>query len=73
MKRLFRFIGRLLAGCWKALTFLRSAVLNLGFVALAVFVLMLVLSGRSAKLPERAALVLSLSGNIVEQRSESLL
>ena len=73
MKRLIKLIGRLLAGCWKALTFLRSAVLNLGFVALAVFVLMLVFSGRGAKLPERAALVLSLSGNIVEQRSESLL
>jgi protease-4 len=34
---------------------------------------MLIFSGRGAKLPERAALVLSLSGNIVEQRSESLL
>ena len=73
MKRMIKFIGRLLAGCWKALTFLRSVVLNLAFVALAVFVLMLVFSGRGAKLPERAALVLSLSGNIVEQRSESLL
>ena len=47
--------------------------MNLAFVALSVFVLMLVFSGRGAKLPERAALVLSLSGNIVEQRSESLL
>jgi protease-4 len=66
-------MGRLLAGCWKALTFLRSAVLNLAFVAVVVFVLMLVFSGWDAQLPERAALVLSLSGNIVEQRSESLL
>jgi protease-4 len=73
MKRLIKLMGRLLAGCWKALTFLRCAVLNLAFVALAVFVLMLVFSGRGAKLPERAALVLSLSGSIVEQRSESLL
>jgi protease-4 len=73
MKRLIKFIGRLLAGCWKALTFLRSAVLNLAFVAVVVFVLMLVFSGWDAQLPERAALVLSLSGNIVEQRSESLL
>ena len=73
MKRLIKFIGRLLAGSWKALTFLRSAVLNLAFVALTVLALVLIFSGRGAKLPERAALVLSLSGNIVEQRSEGLL
>jgi protease-4 len=73
MKRLIKFIGRLLTGCWKALTFLRCAVLNLAFVALAVFALVLIFSSRDAKLPERAALVLSLSGSIVEQRSESLL
>jgi hypothetical protein len=50
MKRLIKLTGRLLAGCWKALTFLRIAVLNLGFVALAVFVLMLVFQrpGRKA-------------------------
>ena len=73
MKRLILLMGRLLAGCWKTLTFLRSAVLNLAFVALVVFALILVFSGRGAKLPQKAALVLSPSGTIVEQRSESLL
>jgi protease-4 len=73
MKRLIKLMGRLLAGFWKTLTFLRNAVLNLAFVALVVFALILVFSGRGAKLPQKAALVLSPSGTIVEQRSESLL
>jgi protease-4 len=65
--------GRALAAGWKALRFCRQLVADAVFVILAVGVLALVLSARSDRLPESAVLVLSPSGAVVEQRSESLL
>jgi protease-4 len=73
MKRLIRWIGRVIAAGWKTLTFLRQVVGNVVFLLLIVIVLSLVLSEKRAKLPESAVLVLAPAGVIVEQRSENLL
>ncbi|MCU0558668.1 MAG: signal peptide peptidase SppA [Desulfobacterales bacterium] len=70
MKRLFRWVGRCIAGGWRFLTFCRTAAVNLMFVVLVAIALVALFSDRSPKLPDRAALVLSPSGTIVEQQTE---
>ncbi|MGE5255404.1 MAG: signal peptide peptidase SppA [Hyphomicrobiales bacterium] len=73
MKRLIRWMGRVIAAGWKTLTFVRQFVGNVIFVLLIVFLLFVVFSEKRAKLPESAVLVLAPAGDIVEQGSESLL
>jgi protease-4 len=73
MKRLIRWVGRVIAAGWKTLTLVRQFVGNVIFVLLIVFLLFVVFSEKRAKLPESAVLVLAPAGVIVEQRSESLL
>jgi protease-4 len=73
MKKLFRFLGRLLSMGWHGLTFLRRLIANVAFVLIAGFLLSLAFREKGAKLPDSAVLVLAPAGVIVEQRSESLL
>jgi len=73
MKRLIRWIGRVIAAGWKTLTFLRQFIGNVVFLLLIVFVLFLIYSEKRATLPESAVLLLAPAGVIVEQRSENLL
>lgn len=70
MRRLVKWLGKCISGVWRFLTFCRTAAFNLIFLALAVAVLALLFSDRSLKIPDRAALVLSPSGTIVEQQTE---
>ena len=70
MKRIFRWLGRCMAAVWAFLTFCRTAVFNLVFLALVALVLVVVFSDRSARIPDTAALVLSPSGTIVDQKTE---
>ncbi len=70
MRRLIKWLGRCISGGWRVLTFCRTAAGNMIFIALVVAALALLFSGRSTRLPERAALVLSPSGTIVEQQTE---
>lgn len=70
MKRIFRWIGRCISAGWAFLTFCRQAALNLFFLALVAFVLVVAFSDRSTGFPEKAVLVLSPSGTIVDQKTE---
>lgn len=70
MKGLFVFIGRCLKGIWTLLSFTRQLVLNLLFVSVIALLIFLFLPEESEPVvKEKSALVLNLSGPIVEQRS----
>ncbi|WP_261815533.1 signal peptide peptidase SppA [Vibrio gallicus] len=73
MKTVFRFIGKIFKGIWKTITFIRLALTNLLFFAAIAILYFSFSTGDTpeptpeTKVPE--ALVLNLSGPIVEQRS----
>ncbi|TQQ48923.1 signal peptide peptidase SppA [Vibrio cholerae] len=69
MKSLFRFVGLILKGIWKAITFIRLALTNLIFL-LSIGIIYFIYVHADAPLPtmdKSSALVLNLSGPIVEQ------
>ncbi|MDA0381021.1 signal peptide peptidase SppA [Vibrio owensii] len=70
MKKLFKFIGLIFKGIWKAITFVRLALMNLIFlVMIAVFYFAFTYTGEGQPTVEKeSALVMNLSGPIVEQR-----
>ncbi|MGR5170768.1 signal peptide peptidase SppA [Vibrio owensii] len=70
MKKLFKFIGLIFKGIWKAITFVRLALMNLIFlVMIAVFYFAFTYTGEGQPIVDKeSALVMNLSGPIVEQR-----
>ncbi|WP_322803814.1 signal peptide peptidase SppA [Vibrio alfacsensis] len=70
MKKLIKFIGLIFKGIWKTITFVRLALANLIFLVLiAVVYLAFTYSGDGLPVVEKeSALVMNLSGPIVEQR-----
>lgn len=66
LRGLFRFIGRVLAGIWHGVDFLRRTVLNLVLLALIVAAVAVLLRA-VPEVPRNAALVLRPSGVLVEQ------
>ncbi len=70
MKPLFKFIGLIFKGIWKGITFVRLALANLIFLLmLAVFYFAFTHTGDGRPvIHKESALVMNLSGPIVEQR-----
>ncbi|GAB7222154.1 signal peptide peptidase SppA [Vibrio sp. B172a] len=70
MKKLFKFIGLIFKGIWKTITFVRLALMNLIFlVMIAVFYFAFTYTGEGQPTVDKeSALVMNLSGPIVEQR-----
>ncbi len=70
MKKLFKFIGLIFKGIWKSITFIRLALANLIFLLMiAVFYFAFTYTGEGRPVVEKeSALVMNLSGPIVEQR-----
>ncbi|ELV8723965.1 signal peptide peptidase SppA [Vibrio harveyi] len=70
MKKIFQFISLIFKGIWKAITFVRLALANLIFlVMIAVFYFAFTYTGEGQPTVEKeSALVMNLSGPIVEQR-----
>ncbi|WP_261881866.1 signal peptide peptidase SppA [Vibrio pelagius] len=69
MKKIAKFIGMIFKGVWKLITFVRVAVINLFFllsIALIYFVYFQT-DNTQPTVPQQSALVLNLSGPIVEQ------
>lgn len=69
MKSLFRFVGLILKGIWKAITFIRLALTNLIFL-LSIGIIYFIYVHADAPMPsvnKASALILNLSGPIVEQ------
>ena len=73
MKSLFKAIRYFLSGFWRGLSICRVVVTNLLFLALIIFLISIILYDAERGLPDQAALVLSLQGNIVEQKTETML
>ena len=73
MKSLFTVIGNLLKAFWRGLTVCRIVIGNLIFLALIVFFFSIIFYDSETDLPDRAALVLSLQGDLVIQKTETLL
>lgn len=69
MKKIAKFIGMIFKGIWKLITFVRVALVNLFFllsIALIYFVYFQT-DNTQPTVPQQSALVLNLSGPIVEQ------
>jgi protease-4 len=73
MKTIFKAIRYLFSGFWHGLSVCRVVVGNLIFLALIVFLISIFMHDADEDLPDRAALVLSLRGDMVEQKSETML
>lgn len=71
MKLLFRLIGWLIKSIWKTITFIRVALINVVFLLSIVLIYFAYLHNTDEKptITHPSALVLNLSGPIVEQRS----
>ena len=73
MKQIFKFIGMIFKGIWKLITFIRLAIVNLVFLAIIVIIFFSFTHSDSPaqknEAEKKSALVLNLSGPIVEQSS----
>jgi protease IV len=73
MKNLFKLIGNIIRGFWHGLTVCRVVIGNLIFLALIIFFFSIIFESGKTDLPDRAALVLSLQGDVVIQKTETVL
>ncbi|PSW21035.1 signal peptide peptidase SppA [Photobacterium sanctipauli] len=70
MKVIFKGIAKLFRGIWKLISFTRQLIINLIFLLIVgVLIFAFTQSGEEPVVPDEAALVLDLSGPIVEQRN----
>lgn len=69
MKKIFKFIGMIFKGIWKLITFVRVALVNLIFLLSIAVIYFVYFHSDTAppSVPQQSALVLNLSGPIVEQ------
>ncbi|CAH7117427.1 protease IV, a signal peptide peptidase [Vibrio chagasii] len=69
MKKIFKFIGMIFKGIWKLITFIRVALINLIFLLSIAVIYFVYFHSDTAQptVPQQSALVLNLSGPIVEQ------
>ncbi|MGI9888148.1 signal peptide peptidase SppA [Vibrio chagasii] len=69
MKKIFKFIGMIFKGVWKLITFVRVALVNLIFLLSIAVIYFVYFHSDTAPptVPQQSALVLNLSGPIVEQ------
>ncbi|MYM59908.1 signal peptide peptidase SppA [Vibrio sp. OCN044] len=69
MKKIFKYIGMIFKGFWKAITFVRLALVNLIFLITLGLLYFIYSTGGSVtpSVAQKSALVLNISGPIVEQ------
>ena len=72
MKTVFKFIGNIIRVFWNGLTVCRVVIGNLIFLVLIIFFLSVIFYDSEKDLPDKAALVLSLQGDIVIQKTASV-
>ncbi|MCB1704654.1 MAG: signal peptide peptidase SppA [Halioglobus sp.] len=63
-------LRRILAGIWRAITRIRLAMSNILFLVMIALIYFVYIGGTPEPLPEKAALLLNVSGRVVDQRSE---
>ena len=72
MKILFKAIGSFISGFWRGLTLLRVIIGNLLFLVLLILFLSILFYKGEKDLPDEAALILSIQGDVVIQKTEIL-
>ncbi len=73
MKSLFKLIGNLFRGFWNGLTVVRITISNIIFLVLIIFFVAILFSDREKDIPDKVALVLALQGDIVIQKTDTVL
>jgi protease-4 len=73
MKRPPGKVRRFLSFFWNSITVARRFVVNLLFLLLVIFLISILFFDSEEDVPDGAALILSLQGNIVEQETETML
>jgi len=73
MKSLLKAFGYLIRGFWQGLSVCRVIIGNLVFLALIILFLSLFFYGDKKDIPDEAALILSPQGDIVIQKTETML
>jgi len=63
-------LRRVLSGIWRGITRVRLAMSNLLFLAMLAIIYFVYVGGTPEPFPEKAALLLNMSGTVVDQRSE---
>ena len=63
-------LRRLLSAIWNTITRIRLALANILFLVMIALVYFVYIGGAQEPLPERAALLLNLSGTVVDQKSD---
>ena len=61
---------RILSGIWGGITRVRLALSNILFLVMIAFIYFVYIGGAPEPLPEKAALLLNISGTVVDQKSE---
>ena len=73
MKSLWNGLRNIVGVFWKGVSAFHRFVGNILFLALVIFFLSIFLFDRGKEVPDGAALILAFSGNIVEQKTETML
>jgi len=73
MKTLIKAARYVISGFWRGLSVCRVVAGNLAFLALLILLFSIFFYDTEKELPDQAALVLALRGDIVEQKSETML
>lgn len=63
-------LRRLLSGIWAGITRVRLALSNILFLVMLAFIYFVYIGGAPEPFPKKAALLLNMSGTVVDQRSE---
>lgn len=63
-------LRRLLSGIWRGITRIRLAMSNILFLVMLAIIYFVYVGGTPEPFPEKAALLLNLSGTVVDQRSQ---
>lgn len=63
-------LRRVLSGIWRGITRIRLAMSNILFLVMIALIYFVYIGGAPTPLPEKAALLLNISGTVVDQRSE---
>ena len=62
-------LRRIMSGIWRGITRVRLAMSNILFLVMIAFIYFIYIGGTPEPLPDKAALLLNMSGTVVDQRS----
>ena len=67
--KLWSLFRSFLSACWRGITHIRSALSNILFLVMIAIIYFVYLGGTPEPLPERAALLLNITGTVVDEKS----